>query len=66
MYTLNLKISGIHCDACIKLITKRINSIVGVEKATVELSGQTSISSSRLITKEIVLRALSGMDYKVL
>lgn len=62
----NVSISGIHCDACLKLITRRVSTIPGVLDITVKKSGQTAINSDRNITQAKIQKALHGTDYKII
>ena len=66
MYTLQLTISGITCDACVKLIAKKISRLTNVQKVSVDqASGVTNIISTVTITPNEVQIALSGTPYSV-
>lgn len=60
-----LQLTGLTCSACQKLITKRIIKINGVKDVKVELNGKTEINAKRNISKEEIMKALEGTDYKV-
>lgn len=66
MNKLTVKLSGLTCEACAKLVKRRIEKIDGVENATVLNDGTASIVASFNITKEDVRNALSDTEYKVL
>lgn len=61
----SIKLSGLTCEACQKLITKRIMKISGVSSVTVEPNGDTQIESDRTIDFSEVKSILEGTQYKV-
>lgn len=61
----NIKISGMHCGACQKVIEKKLMKIEGVEKVNVELSGEAAITANRSIKIDEIKLALKGTDYQV-
>ena len=67
MHTLNLTISGITCDACVKLITKRVSRIAGVNSVAIDKStGKTSINSNTTLTPQSIQMVLEGTQYNVI
>lgn len=65
-YTLNLKISGISCDACIKLIKKKVGKIIGVKDVVIkDNNGETVIVSENELKTSDIVTALKGLPYKV-
>ncbi|MBI5414241.1 heavy-metal-associated domain-containing protein [Candidatus Peregrinibacteria bacterium] len=66
MFSSSFTITGITCEACVKLIKKRLQKIQNVTEVSLELSGNLGISSDRQIEKTELLSALEGTDYKVL
>lgn len=60
-----IKLSGLTCGACQKLITKRIMKISGVKNVKVELNGKTEIDSQRNISNEEIMKVLEGTEYKI-
>lgn len=38
METLQLKIEGLHCDGCVKSVTRMLSALPGVEKVDVSLA----------------------------
>ena len=65
-YILNLKISGITCDACTKLIKKKVGKIIGVEDVVIkDNNGETLIVSENEIQTSDIITALKGLPYKV-
>lgn len=65
-FVLNLKISGITCDACLRLIKKRLGNLDGISEVTIEkASGETIIASRKKLSLTDVNNALTGLPYKV-
>lgn len=45
METLEIKVEGMHCDGCVKSVTRMLTGIAGVEKVDVSLAeGKASVS----------------------
>lgn len=66
LFTQKVKISGITCGACVKLISKRINKIDGVQDIKIEdNTGETEIVSSQDLNINTIQNALGGTEYKV-
>ncbi len=66
-YILNLKISGISCDACIKLIKKKVGKIIGVKDVVIkDNNGETLIVSENELKTSDIVTALKSLPYKVL
>ena len=64
--TTNFQLSGLHCESCKKITEKRVKKIEGVTEAATNLeTGDLTISSSRSIAKEEIIKALEGTDYQV-
>lgn len=66
MAKLNLMLSGLTCEACAKLVQKRIAKIDGVTNSVVSKDGSAEITSEKAITREDVKNALSDTDYGVI
>lgn len=65
-YTLNLKISGITCSACIKLISKKIGGIAGVTQVDIAgNNGETIIVSDCELKISDIASSLQGLPYQV-
>lgn len=63
---LQVNISGLTCDACYKLASKRLGSISGVEEVKIKnKEGLTEIIAGRQISREEIQNALAGTDYKI-
>lgn len=59
-------LSGLTCPACVKLSEKKLKKIEGVTSVNVNLeTGLAEVYSDKEITKESILFALDGSDYKV-
>lgn len=62
----NLKISGMSCEACQKLVEKRLMKIPGVNRVAIELkSGLAEILANRRIDSREIMEALKGTEYKI-
>lgn len=61
-----IRISGMTCDACVKLVIRRFMKIPGATSARVMLDGTAHVEASRLIGKEEFMRALEGLPYNVI
>jgi copper chaperone CopZ len=65
MKTTTVKLSGLTCTACTKLITKRIKTISDIEDVNVELPGTATIKANRDISEDEVKKVLEGTHYTV-
>lgn len=64
--TTKFQLSGLTCGACEKVITKKLQTIEGVQQVHVSAqNGNTSIIASRLISNDEVVQVLQGTHYKV-
>lgn len=59
------KISGFHCEACVKLSTMKIKKMNGVEDVLVTQDGVAKVNASRAITPDEIAEALAGLGYTV-
>ncbi|NTU98596.1 heavy-metal-associated domain-containing protein [Candidatus Falkowbacteria bacterium] len=67
MNIFKLKLAGLTCEACVKLVTKRLKSIAGVENVSINLStGQTEITAFRPINPEEVTASLTNSPYSII
>lgn len=65
-HTLSLKISGITCDACIKLIKRKVEKLTEVTEVNIkDNNGETTIISTRELKASDIIAALSGMPFTV-
>ncbi len=63
--TTNVTIQGMHCEACQKIIQRRLGKIEGILEVQAPLSGEISILANRSISIDEVKTALEGTDYLV-
>ncbi len=63
--SLKLQLSGLTCDACMRVIEKRIKKIIDVHDVKIDLLGNTEILSDRQINPNEVIKVLEGTHYKV-
>lgn len=66
MFSLNINLSGLKCNACVKLVKSKIGKIDGVKSVEVNLTGETCIISERLVTKDEIKHALSKTDFGII
>ena len=65
-FILNVKISVITCEACIKLIKKKVRTLEGVSNVVVkDNSGETTIISINKLNISDIASSLSGLPYQV-
>ena len=58
--------SGLHCDACVRLITKKLEKIAGMEKITPgEPQGIFTISGSRTFTADEISASVKDLGYSL-
>lgn len=66
MNNINFKLGGLHCEACVKLVTSRFKKIPGVSDVKIDFkSGQAEVTSSKEIDLEILRESLDGFDYSI-
>lgn len=66
MQTLSVTISGITCEACVKLITKRVSRIKGVNDVSIDqATGITTINADTTLTPQNIQLALEGTHYHI-
>lgn len=61
--TQKITLTGLTCEACQKLLSKRIGRIDGVESVNVQLNGKTEIVAKRNITESEINNVLEGTKY---
>ena len=66
MIKINYKISGLTCEACLKLTKKRLEKISDVTEVNVNISGETQITALRPIEKTEIIEALKGTNYQLI
>lgn len=66
IHTRKVRILGITCEACTKLINKRISNIQGIENVNInDSTGITEIVSTENFSLNQIEEALNGTEYKV-
>jgi len=67
MNNINFKLSGLTCEACVKLATNRFRKVPGVTEVRIDLaSGETQISSLADLDLEILAVSLEGTHYSII
>lgn len=65
-YSLSIKISGITCDACVRLIKKKVGKLIGVTDVIIKNNnGDTTIVSTKELKVSDISTALSDMPYTI-
>lgn len=59
------KVSGMHCEACQKVIEKKLMKIEGVTEVNVEPNGEVAVTADHPVELGEVQIALDGTDYQV-
>ncbi len=65
MNTLHFKISGMHCEACFKVIALKVKKVGSVTDFTLQENGDAVLTSERAITLDEVRASLQETDYTV-
>lgn len=59
------KISGFHCDACVKLSTMKIRKISDVHDVDITSDGVAKVCADRVIALDEISKSLEGLGYTV-
>ncbi|HBA36380.1 TPA: hypothetical protein DCZ15_00735 [Candidatus Falkowbacteria bacterium] len=66
MNTINFKLDGLSCEACIKIATGCIEEIPGVKEIKIDLAtGQAEVVSAAEINLDMIRRSLADTTYKI-
>lgn len=65
MTTSHFNLAGLTCEACVRLIQKRLGKIEGVQSVSVDATGAATVSAVREISNEEVKTALAGTSYSI-
>ncbi len=66
MNNINFKLAGLTCEACLKLVSRKLKKIPGVTSVKVDLaSGETQVTSSGKIDLEILRKSLENTHYSI-
>lgn len=67
MQTSKFQLSGLTCGACEKVVTKKLQTIEGLQEIHVSSqNGIAAVTAARLILKDEVEQVLVGTHYKVI
>jgi copper chaperone CopZ len=61
----SINLAGLHCDACPRLIEKRLKKIQGVQEVRVAMTGATEITADRRLDPGEIGHALTGTPYRI-
>lgn len=59
------KISGFHCEACVRLSTMKIRKISDVHDVAIASDGTARVCAERVIALDEIIAALDGLGYTV-
>lgn len=63
---IKFKLSGLSCEACVKLAAKKIGRLTGVQSVAIDRdSGQTVVKSDRVLTVVEIRQIFEDTDYRV-
>lgn len=66
MNEIRIKVAGITCPACVKLVERRLLKLGGVISVVADLRGWATITSSVEISLNDIKNAFINTDYKVI
>jgi len=67
MNTINFKLKGLTCEACIKLSVSRLKKIPGVQAVEIDLkTGDAKVTSLDDINLDIIRHSLVDTNYQVI
>ncbi len=62
-----IKIDGMHCDHCVKSVTKALESIDGVSKVKVDLETKEAIITSKVnLDLNLIKEKITDLNFKVI
>ena len=62
---MKIKIIGINCEACTKLIKKRLLTVPGVVDAQININGEAEIKTNQEVTLEQLQEVLYDTEYRI-
>lgn len=66
MSTLNFTVTGMHCDACQKVIALKVKKLHGVSEVSVLPDGHACVVSTSPLSVADIQNVLEGTEYRVL
>lgn len=66
MNNIKFKLSGLTCEACVKLVTSRFKKVPGVQEVKINLkSGEANVSSSADLDFGVLEESLKGSEFSI-
>ena len=65
MHNSQFKLTGLTCDACLRLVRKRLGKIADIQGIQVDLTGAVSIEAGRDVSRSEIETALAGTPYSL-
>jgi copper chaperone CopZ len=65
MITQNIQLTGLTCEACVKMVQKRLRRLPQVQDVVVTVSGQAMIVADQEFTPDAIRQALADTPYQL-
>jgi copper chaperone CopZ len=66
MQNIDFKLTGLTCEACVKLASRRLQKIQGVREVQIDLkSGETRVSSDNQLDLGVLAESLADTNYSI-
>lgn len=65
MITQNIQLTGLTCEACVKMVQKRLRRLPQVHDVVVNADGQTQLMAEQEFAPETIRQALAGTPYQL-
>ncbi len=67
MNTIKFKLKGLTCEACVKLVTRYISKVPGVQNIVIDLAtGEAEVTSTTAIDFPAIKQSLVGTEYSII
>ena len=61
----NIQLTGLTCEACVKMVQKRLWRLPKVHNVVVNADGQTQLLAEQEFSPEAIRQALAGTPYQL-
>ncbi|HBE90534.1 MAG: hypothetical protein A3E37_05675 [Candidatus Andersenbacteria bacterium RIFCSPHIGHO2_12_FULL_46_9] len=65
MITQNIQLTGLTCEACVKMVQKRLRRLPNVQDVDVKVDGQTIIVADQEFKPDVIKQALADTPYQL-
>lgn len=67
MNDISFKLSGLSCEACVKLVSSRFRKVPGVRAVSIDLaSGEAKVSGAAALDLGVLEESLKGLPYSII